>query len=60
MSKFKDKIIAPYLMWRGCGRKRLRYKHEGQARREGHKRSMRAYKCEYCGMWHLTSKKVNG
>jgi hypothetical protein len=41
---------------RGCTDKRV-YKHEGQARREAHKRNFREYKCKYCGFWHLTSKK---
>lgn len=42
-------------MWRSCSRKKLRFKHEGQANREAHARGMSAYKCKYCDNWHLTS-----
>lgn len=45
-------------MWKGCSRKKLKFAHEGQARREGHKRDLRAYKCSYCDGWHLTSREV--
>ena len=41
-------------MWKGCSRK-AKYAHEGQARREAHKRGMRAYRCKYCDGFHLTS-----
>jgi len=58
--KYTERVVRPYLIYRACGRKRLRYSHEGQARREAHKRGMRAYKCDYCGKWHLTSKKSEG
>lgn len=44
-------------MWKGCGRKSLRFPHEGQAHREAHKRGMAAYRCRFCDHWHLTSRK---
>lgn len=39
-----------------CGRKRLVFSHEGQARREAFTRGLRAYLCSYCDKWHLTSR----
>lgn len=57
---YRQRVVRPYKMWRACGRKRLRYEHEGQARREAHKRNMIAYKCEFCGKWHLATKKNKG
>lgn len=41
-------------MWKGCSRK-VKFHHEGQARRAGHKVNQRAYRCAYCDGWHLTS-----
>jgi len=46
-----------YRIWRTCGRKKNAYEHEGQARREAHKRGLSTYQCHYCQKWHLTSQK---
>lgn len=42
-------------LWRGCVRKRRRFKWKGQARREAHKRGLWTYLCEFCKRWHFTS-----
>lgn len=44
-----------WALYRSCGRKRI-YRHEGQARREAHKRGMHWYACKHCDGFHLTKR----
>lgn len=41
-----------YKKYRACGRKKD-YSRESTARRVAFRRGKIAYKCEYCGNWHI-------
>lgn len=47
-------------MWRACGRKKLSFEHEGQARSEAYHRKMKYYACRHCGRFHLSTIRGNG
>lgn len=53
----KPKGLSPkaWARHKACTSKKS-FKHRGKARSEAHKRGQRAYQCDYCGEYHLTSK----